>query len=368
MTAILGKSTNALGNNFRFMMTNSGEKSFPPMVTVNPVTISALEKEVLDLLTQAGTDNIENFDISIGLVEIYKNNLTRSSTESVSKSTLINKMEGLAAVTNSVQTSSDITAVLRNQQSQATSISRYLDEIKREIKAMPIKEDYSMNQVIEAIQKAITPTEENAKEGISLYTSHKELADIIVRGIQNIRNDYVDFYYDLMHKYMKMYEAYNRCVQGAAAKAVSNGDGNNVSFDNEKMQAGYDKFREEVNGIELGIIKNWTDMSPAERQSMKTTLEPTFKITGDGKIEFNLDQYNDSLSFPSGLKEGKVSTASYQAWLASFNTISSALQSNMQSFAQRNNQATSIYDSLNKVLVETISKLAELEKDVFRSL
>ena len=188
-------------------------------------------------------------------------------------------------------------------------------------------------------------------------------------AIKEIKGDYVDFYADLMQKYTEMYEAYNTHVQGAASKAVSTGDdGNNVKFDTSVMKKGYDDFRNEVNGIDLGSVKNWDKMTPEERKSMETTLAPAFKVNGSGKIEFNLDQYNAAPNYPSGISGGKVSTASYQAWLASFNAGGSALQSNMQAFAQRYSQANSTFDNLNKVLSGAIASLAESAKDVLKAL
>jgi invasin D len=109
-------------------------------------------------------------------------------------------------------------------------------------------------------------------------------------------------------------------------------------------------------------------MTPEERKSMETTLAPAFKVNGSGKIEFNLDQYSAASDYPSGIIGVQVSTASYQAWLASFNAGGSALQSNMQAFAQRYSQANSTFDNLNKVLSGAIASLAESAKDVLKTL
>ena len=112
-------------------------------------------------------------------------------------------------------------------------------------------------------------------------------------------------------------------------------------------------------------------MTSAEQASMKTTLEPAFKIGDDGKISFNLDQYNTvSETYPAGANFTffRTSTSSYQAWLATFNAAGSALQSNMQSFAQRYSQANSTFDNLNKILSGAISTLADSARDVLKSL
>ncbi|VFS19014.1 Translocator protein BipD [Yokenella regensburgei] len=117
-----------------------------------------------------------------------------------------------------------------------------------------------------------------------------------------------------------------------------------------------------------GSVKNWDKMTPEERKSMETTLAPAFKVNDSGKIEFNLDQYSAAPDYPSGISGGKVSTASYQACLPSFNAGGSALQSNMQAFAQRYSQANSTFDNLNKVLSGAIASLAESAKDVLKAL
>ncbi|MBG6247237.1 MULTISPECIES: IpaD/SipD/SspD family type III secretion system needle tip protein [Symbiopectobacterium] len=72
----------------------------------------------------------------------------------------------------------------------------------------------------------------------------------------------------------------------------------------------------------------------------------------------------------SGAEDGKyaeVSTTRYQAWLASFNSVGSAFQSNMQSFAQRYSQANSTFDNLNRVLSSVISTLGDSARDVLKA-
>ncbi|CCO82239.1 Translocator protein bipD [Erwinia amylovora Ea266] len=61
-------------------------------------------------------------------------------------------------------------------------------------------------------------------------------------------------------------------------------------------------------------------------------------------------------------------TASYHAWLATFNAAGSALQSNMQSFAQRYSQSNSTFDQLNKVLSGVISTLGDSAREVYKSI
>jgi invasin D len=108
-------------------------------------------------------------------------------------------------------------------------------------------------------------------------------------------------------------------------------------------------------------------MNDEQKQNMAATLKPAFDVDqSTGKISFNLEQYEGRPYFPSD-GSGKVSTSSYQAWLASFNAVGTGLQSNMQSFAQRYTQANSTFDNLNKVLSGAISTMADSAKDVFKS-
>lgn len=212
----------------------------------------------------------------------------------------------------------------------------------------------------------------SSNDQITTSTSYAEIWLRLAIFIGEVKEDYVDFYADLMQKYTEMYESFNENVQKASSEAVSAGDdGNNVSFDTGKMQAGYDAFQRDVDKLnsELGSIKDWESMTEDEKRRMVITLEPAYKVDNNGKISFNMDQYQSvSGSYPSGIKDGKVSTASYQAWLATFNAAGNAFQSNMQSFAQRYTQANNNFDTLNKILSSAISTLADSARDVFKSL
>ncbi|WP_249215704.1 IpaD/SipD/SspD family type III secretion system needle tip protein [Citrobacter sp. JGM124] len=209
-------------------------------------------------------------------------------------------------------------------------------------------------------------------EQITTGTSYSEIWRRLAMAIGEIKTDYVDFYADLMQSYTEMYESFNENVQKASANAVTAGDdGNNVTFDKDIMQAGYDSFQKDVDKLnkELGSVKGWSSMTNDSKISMKTTLEPAFKIDDAGNITFNMDQYNSvSGTYPAGINNSKVSTASYQAWLASFNAAGNAFQSNMQSFAQRYSQANNTFDNINKVLSGAISALGDSARDVLKSL
>lgn len=207
---------------------------------------------------------------------------------------------------------------------------------------------------------------------LTTSTSYAEMWLRLAVFIGEVKADYVDFYANLMQKYTEMYESFNKNVQKASSDAVSTGDdGNNISFDKNKMQDGYNAFQKDVDRLnqELGSVNGWDNMSEDQKNSMTITLEPAYKVDSNGKISFNMDQYNSvHNTSPAGIKDGKVSTASYQAWLATFNSAGNTFQSNMQSFAQRYTQANNNFDTLNKILSSAISTLAESARDVLKSL
>ncbi|ORM83733.1 hypothetical protein HA42_05765 [Pantoea deleyi] len=293
-----------------------------------------------------------------------------TSGEDFNNSKLLASLDRLKTASDGAQPSDDVTEMIAAQEQRVKSSAQALSDIQREIVTNRTKASYSLSQFSAGKQRAAL---ESASEGdeaeISTHTSYADLWAGMALAIKEIKDDYVDFYADLMQKYTEMYEAYNTHVQGAASKAVSTGDdGNNVKFDASLMSSGYTNFRKEIKSIDLGSVKNWSKMTSDERKSMETTLAPAFKVDDSGKIEFNLDQYSAAPDHPSGISNGKVSTASYQAWLASFNAGGSALQSNMQAFAQRYSQANSTFDNLNKVLSGAITSLAECAKDVLKAL
>ncbi|MBA4823757.1 IpaD/SipD/SspD family type III secretion system needle tip protein [Pantoea ananatis] len=270
-----------------------------------------------------------------------------------------------------------VAKMISAQYEQVDKTAAALGTIKDELEPNRIKAKRSENQLNATIQTSlheIAEAEEAAKartgdNEISVHTSYSKLWAVMAEAIKNIRTNYVDFYAGLMQKYTEMYEAYNEYVQKASADAVKAGeDGNNVDFTNSTMKGGYDKFDSAVKGLDLGSVDNWDKMTDAQKASMTATLEPAFKVDqSSGKISFNLDQYNGRPYYPSD-GGGKVSTSSYQAWLASFNAIGTGLQSNMQSFAQRYTQANSTFDNLNKVLSGAISSMADSAKDVLKAL
>lgn len=330
-------------------------------------------KLLKDLITQLVISN------KVGQVDDIKATLNQYdmdiSSENFNNSKLLSALEHLKMTNDSVyaQPSNDVAEMLANQEQRAKSVALALADIQREVATNRTKANYTVSLISAQKKRAAmaSASEPKSSDGeISLHTSYAELWARMALAIKEIKGNYVDFYADLMQKYTEMYEDFNTSVQGAATNAVSSGDdGNNVKFNKSAMGNGYASFDLKINGIDLGCVKNWDIMTAEERKSMVTTLEPAFKVSGRGRIEFNLDQYTAMPRYPSGIdKNSKVSTASYQAWLASFNASGSALQSNMQAFAQRYSQANSTFDNLNKVLSGAIASLAESAKDVLKAL
>lgn len=260
---------------------------------------------------------------------------------------------------------------LKNKKKIVNDISEILDHISNEIRNQTLYRKSASAQFTASTSKL---EKELATDGeITADMSYAKIWLRLAIFISEVKKDYVDFYADLMQSYTEIYESFNENVQKASSEAVSTGDdGNNVSFDISKMQAGYDAFQNDVDRLngKLGYVQGWETMSLDQKKHMTTTLEPAYKVDqSNGKISFNMDQYNSvSGTYPSGIKDGKVSTASYQAWLATFNAAGNAFQSNMQSFAQRYSQANNNFDTLNKILSSAISTMADSAKDVLKSL
>jgi len=342
---------------------------------------TVLLKQLISALTSTESDNpLED------IREALQQHGLDTSDEDFLKSKLCAALAEIKAANDKVGATStysrpDATATLEEmisaQYQQVDKTAAALGTITDEIAQNRIKANYSENQLRATMQTSlqdIAEAEEAAKtrtgdNEISVHTSYSKLWAVMAEAIKNIRTNYVDFYAGLMQKYTEMYEAYNEYVQKASADAVKAGeDGNNVDFNNNTMKGGYDKFNNAVNGMDLGSVANWDKMTDEQKASMTATLEPAFKVDqSSGKISFNLDQYNGRPYYPSD-GGGKVSTSSYQAWLASFNAIGTGLQSNMQSFAQRYTQANSTFDNLNKVLSGAISSMADSAKDVLKAL
>lgn len=346
------------------------EQTASMVETYADVDLELNTKLLKELITQLDISNkVDQIDDVKGILYQYDMSI---SSEDFNNSKLLLALKHLKMVCVA-QPSSDVAEMLANQKQCAKSTALVLADIQREVATNRTKANYAVNLISAEKKRAamISASELKSSDGdISSHTSYAELWARMALAIKEIKGNYVDFYAALMQKYTEMYEDYNTSVQGAATNAVSaGGDGNNVSFNESTMANGYATFESKLNNIDLGNVKNWDIMTPEERKSMVTTLEPAFKVSDSGKIEFNLDQYTAMPRYPSGIdKNSQVSTAGYQAWLASFNANSSALQSYMQAFAQRYSQASSTFDNLNKILSGAISSLAESAKDVLKAL
>lgn len=359
---------NVVLNSVSYYHDDTNATQAAPMDETRAGSTSELNTKLIkELIAQLDTPNeADKFNEIRALLSQYG---LDTSGEDFNNSKLLVALERLKTASDGAQPSDDFAA---KQEQHVKSSVQPLSDIQREIVTNRTKANYSLSLFLAEKQRAAQESAPETKSGddeIFTHTSYAEMWARIALAIKEIKGDYVDFYADLMQKYTEMYEAYNTHVMGAASKAVSSGDdGNNVKFDTSVMKKGHDDFMNEVNGIDLGSVKNWDKMTLEERKSMETTLAPAFKVNDSGKIEFNLDQYSAAPDYPSGISGGKVSTASYQAWLASFNAGGSALQSNMQAFAQRYSQANSTFDNLNKVLSGAIASLAESAKDVLKAL
>lgn len=216
-------------------------------------------------------------------------------------------------------------------------------------------------------------------------TGYAKLWGEIASAINEIKTSYVDFYAGLMQEYTKMYDAYNQMVQKTAANSVSpQDDANYLKFDGFKIyKEGYSEFKKWVKERYEGSgnvfkIPNWDKLDDEQKEKMLATLKPAFEVKVDGKAAFDLGLFekisNSPLTPDPDLEENKgkdgirITTVQYQAWLAGFNSVGSAFQSNMQTFAQRYSQVNSTFDNLIKVLSSTISTLGDSAKDVLKSL
>ena len=264
----------------------------------------------------------------------------------------------------------DVTALAACQQRLAEVVTEATSEISSDLRNNALT---ARRAEVQTKAKLELEAKQAKKSEISTSTSYADLWQVLATAIGSIKNDYVDEYAKLMKAYADMYQVYNETVVKAAGEAVTASQvSGHVWFERRTVIKGYSDFKEKMGKISqnLGSVKGWSDMDEQARQQMKTTLAPAFNVDNNGNITFNLDQYDSMPSLPSDSENGTStpSTASYQAWLATFNAVGTGLQSNMQSFAQRYSQANSTFDNLNKVLSGAISALADSAKEVFRNL
>ncbi|MCW2478390.1 IpaD/SipD/SspD family type III secretion system needle tip protein [Candidatus Symbiopectobacterium sp. NZEC135] len=283
---------------------------------------------------------------------------------------------------------SQLTASQCAIQTQLNKIQQQIRDDKLRNKAAVVKSEnlaYQAQNPVpdeepEATLHRVRRSVENTSEPFTTSTSYAELWAEIAKVIANIKTNYVDFYGNLLQKYTEMYDEYNKNVQKAAADSTHSGkEANSVSFDEPHLRdAGYKVFNKWIEDNKLGSVPGWSvvtedqkeGMTESQKEEIRATLAPAFKVDNDGKISFNKDTY-DKVTLAHVTEDGsytEVSSTRYQAWLASFNSVSSAFQSNMQSFAQRYSQANSTFDNLNKVLSSVISSLGESAREVLKAL
>lgn len=273
-----------------------------------------------------------------------------------------------------------LAALPRETETQINKIQHQIRDDKLRNKASLTRLAIVANQAQDAVpQEEPQPTLSRARRSVEArsepFTTSTSYADLwaeIVNVVANVKTNYVDFYGNLLQKYTEMYDEYNKTVQKVAADSTHSGnEANSVRFDEPNLRTyGYQVFNDWIGKTPLGSVPDWDKMSPSQRKEMISTLEPAFKVGTDGKISFNKDIF-DSVAVAKVTDDGsytEVSTTRYQAWLASFNSVSSAFQSNMQSFAQRYSQANSTFDNLNKVLSSVISTLGESAREVLKAL
>lgn len=272
-------------------------------------------------------------------------------------------------------------ALQQSIQTQLNKIQQQIRDDKLKNKAAAAKSENLAYQAQDAVpDEESEPTLYRARRGVdspskplTTSTSYADLWAEITKVIANVKTNYVDFYGNLLQKYTEMYDEYNKTVQKVAADSTHSGkEANSVKFDEPNLREyGYKVFNKWIEDNKLGSVPDGSKMSKDQKDEMKATLKPAFNVDDStGEISFNTDTYN-SVSQAHVTDEGnytEVSTTRYQAWLASFNSVSSAFQSNMQSFAQRYSQANSTFDNLNKVLSGVISSLGESARDVLKAL
>lgn len=201
----------------------------------------------------------------------------------------------------------------------------------------------------------------------------------ISNSISSIREDYVDFYADLMQSYVEIYQNYNDNYVEAAGRAVSEGkDASHITWTTYKLNDAEDTFEKffKKKEKELGHVPHWKNLSHAQRINMERTLKPVFDVNQEtGEISFNLDFYLNGPSNHPGTKtvsnksgSDQYSLPEYQAWLAAFNNMGNTFQSNMQTFAQTYSQVNSTFNNLNKVLSSTITAMGESANFVLKSI
>lgn len=290
------------------------------------------------------------------------------------------------------------------------SVEYSLDKINSQLVNDRLVMSYNHKNLLNSIAEQ-TPTQDPEDQD----GGYAEFWKGISSSINNIKNDYVDFYADFMQKYVSMYQNFNDTVVSAATKAVE--DKSNETVDSGKMRFTpsyikdafksfsenynspfiiYDKTIAQVtvtgtgrvqdfeNGYNIAeikeqLFKQHQNFEPAFTQDdyvgfEVTTLrepDPTIHLKGIYEVKLRATS-SVKFNFPKmpldNLPDDNCTISSYQAWLASFNAFGNQLQSNMQSFAQTYSQVNSTFNNLNKVLSSSITALGESANFVLKSL
>ncbi|CAK8743164.1 hypothetical protein SODG_006300 [Sodalis praecaptivus] len=127
-------------------------------------------------------------------------------------------------------------------------------------------------------------------------------------------------------------------------------------------------FREARDAIKLPKIEDWSKKNLTDKQKqLRENLKPAFIIDKKGQVKIDDTAYQNLPNEPAGRDEdNNVNMASYNAWMAAFNSMGNIFQSNMQSMSQRYTQANSTFDNLNKVLSSTTTALLECAKEAVK--
>ncbi|WP_299999416.1 IpaD/SipD/SspD family type III secretion system needle tip protein [uncultured Cedecea sp.] len=319
-------------------------------------------KDVIKALSSPKIENTIN-DIE-SIIDEYKFN---ENTHHVKSDKLFNLINALKS--NHIQLPESFDG-FNNGNKIAKKNSDISDNILNEIRNQKLYRKSASAQFVAS--PAMLEKEHAADDKITTSMSYGDIWKRMIETIGVIKTDSVDFYADLLHSYTELYASFDKNILTSSAEAVSAGDdGNNVSFDKDKMEKGYDGFKKDLDelSVELGSVPGWEYMTEEQKKQQTAALAPAYKIDKNGQISFDLEQYETvSGTYPTGIKNGKVSTASYQAWLTTINASGNAFQSNMQSFAQRYTNVNNTFDNFIKIFSSSISTLAESARDVFKSL
>lgn len=295
----------------------------------------------------------------------------------------------------------DLERTLREQTSSSKVVDGIIEKIQIIIANDRVKRNAFFSNSVNMARNLPNEIKNKATSGASndsvsgggwtTSTSYSDMWAEFHSLIGRVKSNHVDFYANLLQAYTQMFDAYNSFVQKAAADAVfTQDDANKIWFEGARIERqGYMNFKDWVekkyiSSRDVFKIPNFESLSPSVKQDIEAILKPAFVVSKDN-ITFDLTlfdsirkqaltNYNTLVDWKPGGTEpeksdGKqITVVAYQAWLASFNSVGSGLQSNMQTFAQKYTQANSTFDNLNKILSGFISALGESAKEVMKSI